>query len=167
MASSNGHAPRDAEEEKQRLIALLGSSRRAAIEALRGMDEYAVVYPESGWRVKDVLGHLAAWEREALAALQAYHEHDEYTLGEDYELARYNEENYQKRREFYPAQCRIDWGMVRRDLQFAVHDLDPARLFDEMLYPWGERGTVPDLIESMIAHEEEHIQEMLEAVESV
>ncbi|MGH2542504.1 MAG: hypothetical protein ACRDIB_06900, partial [Ardenticatenaceae bacterium] len=81
-----------------------------------------------------------------------------------YVLDRYNEENYEKRRGYDPAQCRVEWGMVRRELQFAVRDLNPALLFSEMRLPWGARATPSALIEEMVAHEEEHVQDILAAI---
>lgn len=166
IASSNGHdRSSEAEQEKEQLIAELARSRKAMIEALRGVDDYAVVYQENEWRVKDVVGHLAAWEREALAAIQAYSEQDSYTLGEGYVLEEYNQQAYQRRKGFDPAQCRMDWGMVRRELQFAVQAIDPSLFFEEMLYPWGKRGTLSALVRHMIQHEEAHVRDIVAALQ--
>jgi hypothetical protein len=151
----------DAIKEKERLLASLERSRQSSIAALSDVDDYRVIYPESGWRVKDVLGHLAAWEREVLASIQAFNEGDVYTLGTDHVLDIYNEESYEKRKGLHPAQCRMDWGMVRRDLQFAILELDAARLHEEMQFPWGAHGSVIQLIEEIVQHEEEHIREIL------
>jgi hypothetical protein len=151
----------DAAGEKKRLVTLLEQSRRSAIAALQGVDDYRVVYAESGWQVKDILAHLAAWEREVLASVQAFNEGDSYDLGRDHVLDIYNEESYEKRKGLHPAQCRMDWGMVRRDLQFAVLELDATRLREEMQFPWGARGSVIQLIEEIVQHEEEHLSEIL------
>lgn len=162
MDTDNGHQPTQAiNEEKLRLIALLERSRRESMAALQGVDPYTVVHEASGWKVKDIIGHLAAWEREALASLQAHAEGDEYSLGPDHHNGRYNQAAYEQRRNYDPAQCRIDWGMVRRDLQFAVHDLSPERMGAEMRFPSHRQGSVTTLIERMVAHEEAHIQEIV------
>ncbi|MBA3534235.1 MAG: DinB family protein [Ardenticatenales bacterium] len=150
--------------EQKRLIDLLASARRETLAALGDVNDLAMVYAESGWRVKDVLGHLAAWEREVLASLQAYHEQDEYTLGPEYVLDAYNEATFERRKEYDPAQCRMDWGMVRRDLQFAVQEIAPDRLDGPVCYPWGAQGTVTDLIEEVIQHEAAHLKDILAAI---
>lgn len=146
--------------EKEQLIARLASSRRAALDALQGVNPLQVVYPEQGWRVKDVLGHLAAWEREALASLQAYVEGDEQWLGPAHDGARYNKEVFTKRYDYDAAQCRIDWAMVRRELQFAVEAVPPEKWAGPLRFPWGEQGSVRRLIEDMIAHEAEHLADI-------
>lgn len=164
--ADNGQHPQGerATEEKQRLIRLLEQTRQESIEILRGVDDRAVVHPETGWRAQDVLGHLAAWEREVLASIQAFSENDSYTLGDDYRLELYNEETYQRRRHFDPMQCRMDWGMVRRDLQFAVHDVPDDRFFEPMRFPWRTEGTVSKLVEEMVDHEKEHLAQIRDAL---
>ena len=57
--------------EKDRLMTLLASSRHNTLAALRDMDDFAMIYSDDEWRLKDVLSHIAVWEREALAALLA------------------------------------------------------------------------------------------------
>jgi hypothetical protein len=152
--------------EKERLIRLLERQRQQSIAALRDVDERAVVHEESGWRVQDLLGHLAAWEREALAAIQAFTENERYTLGDEYQLDLYNEENYLKRKSYDAAQCRMDWGMVRRDLQFAIYEVPDDRFFDAIRFPWGAEGTIAELVEDMVKHEEEHLGEIVAGITS-
>lgn len=146
-------------QEKQRLIFLLEGERRKTIELLRDVNPYLVIHTDSGWRVIDVIGHLAAWEREVLAAIQAFHEGDVYTIP-NFEREAYNHAQYQRRRTLDPAQIRMDWGMARRDLQDVIHDLHDHCFTTEMSYPSGRRGMVIALIEELAEHEAEHRQEI-------
>lgn len=148
--------------EKQRLVFLLESERRKTIELLRDLTPYRVIHPESGWRVIDIIGHLATWEREVLAAIQAFHEGDVYTIP-NFEPESYNIAQYERRRSLDPAQIRMDWFMARRDLQDVIHDLHDHCFTGEMSYPSGRRGMVIALIEELAEHEAEHRQE-IEAV---
>ncbi len=163
MTTPNGHLPTDPTEEKQRLLGLLERSRQAALVALQGVSDRALVYADTGWRVQDLLGHLAAWEREALAALQAHAEGEAYSL-DDEARRTFNETAFLRRKEFDPMQCRMDWGMVRRDLQFAIYEIDAARLAEPLRLPWGTYGTVADLVERMVRHEEAHLRDIVMAV---
>ncbi|MDQ2683621.1 MAG: DinB family protein [Chloroflexota bacterium] len=149
--------------EKQRLIFLLERERRKTVDLLRDVDPRLVVHPDSGWRIMDVLAHLAAWEREVLASVQAFDEGDACSIA-DYDLERYNQAQYERRRGLDPAQVRMDWGMVRRDIQDVVHDLK-AHCFDvEMTYPSGRLGRVVPLIEELAAHEAEHREQVALAI---
>lgn len=156
--------PNEITQEKQRLIFLLEGERRKTIEALQGINPYLVVDPDSGWRVMDILGHLAAWEREVLAAMQAFHEGDTYCIP-DFDLHVYNQEQYERRRTLDPAQIRMDWGMVRRDVQDVIHDLHDHCFTSDMGYPSGRRGMVIPLIEELAEHEAEHRAEIERSVE--
>jgi hypothetical protein len=164
--NTNGHNQTDeqAQQEKERLVALLQSSRQATLEALRGLDDGAIVHPETGWRLMDVLGHLAAWEHEVFASLQAFTENDEYTIGPDFDGQRYNTEAYERRRELDPAQIRIDWAMVRGEIRLALRDMTPDQLQATMRYPSGRRGTPAALLQEIIDHEEEHVRDILAAM---
>ncbi len=65
--------------EKERLINLLASERFKTMQALREVNDFTLIYQEGGWRIKDILGHIATWEREALATLQAFNAQDSYS----------------------------------------------------------------------------------------
>jgi len=155
----------DSTQEKQRLIFLLEGERRKTIELLRDSSPYKIIHPESGWRVMDLIGHLAAWEREVLAAIQAFHEGDGYTIP-NFEIQAYNQAQYERRRQLDPAQIRMDWGMVRRDVQDVIHDLHDHCFSSDMSYPSGRRGRVIPLIEELAEHEAEHRKEIERRVES-
>lgn len=149
--------------EKQRLIFALEGERRKTLALLRDINPRLMVNQESEWRVMDVLGHLAAWERDVLASLQAFQEGDNYHI-EDYEPDRYKREQYKRRRTLDPAQIRMDWGMVRRDVQDVIHDLHDHCFAQNMTYPSGDTGMVIPLIEELAAHEAEHRAEIAAAV---
>ena len=52
-------------EIKQRLIDLLTATHSATIKLLEGVDLETRIYTESGWRIRDILGHIAGWDRQA------------------------------------------------------------------------------------------------------
>jgi hypothetical protein len=148
--------------EKDRLMALLASSRHKTLAALRDYDDFAMIYSDSQWRLKDILSHIAVWEREALAALQAFHEKDSaYQVEPDLDIEEYNQRTVSERKPFYPAQVRMDWAMVRRELQFAVSQISAERMSEPFAIPWHEEGTVSQLIEKLVEHEAEHLADVL------
>lgn len=73
-------------EEERRLLDLLTQSYSAAHATLEGIDLEIRVYPDSGWRIRDILGHIATWDREVANSLRAFRVGQEYAipnLGED------------------------------------------------------------------------------------
>lgn len=147
--------------EKERLINLLASERFKTMQALREVNDFTLIYQEGGWRIKDILGHIATWEREALATLQALNAGDSYSLGTDLDIEQYNLQEFEQRKGYFPAQIRMDWGMVRRDLQFVINQVPAERVFDVIDFPWNEKGTISQMIDSLVKHEAEHLAEIL------
>lgn len=62
----------DIDQHKAQLIKQLDDSRASTVEALNDVDPQQVVYTEAGWRVKDIIAHLTAWEAEVVLSIQAY-----------------------------------------------------------------------------------------------
>lgn len=152
--------------EKERLIKLLAAERFKTMQALRDVNDFTLIYQESGWRIKDILGHIATWEREALATVQAFNAQDSYSLGADLDIEQYNQQQFEQRKGYFPAQIRMDWGMVRRDLQFVMNQVPPEMFFDVIDLPWNEKGTISEMIDILVKHEAEHLAEILAVLES-
>ena len=51
-----------ATDEKQRLIDLLTDTHSASRMEIEGSDLKAQIYSDSGWRIRDILGHIAGWD---------------------------------------------------------------------------------------------------------
>ena len=152
--------------EKERLVKLLASERFKTMKALRDVDDFTLIYSEGEWRIKDILGHIATWEREVLATLQAFNAGDSYALPDDLSIEAYNQRHFEQRKGYFPAQIRVDWGMVRRDLQFAINQIPPERMNELIDFPWREKGTITQMIEVLIEHEAEHLAEILTGLHS-
>lgn len=152
--------------EKERLIKLLASERFKTMNALRDVDDFTLIYEEGGWRIKDILGHIATWEREALATLQAFNANDTYSLGADLDIEQYNQQQFEQRKGYFPAQIRMDWGMVRRDLQFVVNQVPAEKIYQVIDFAWHEKGTISQMIDVLVKHEAEHLAEILTVLQS-
>ena len=59
-------------EERKRLLESLAQTHSATREMLEGIDLELRVYPGSGWRIRDILGHIATWDRQVAMSLRAF-----------------------------------------------------------------------------------------------
>ena len=73
-------------EDKQRLIDLLTDTHSASRMLLEGIDLETRIYSESGWRIRDILGHIASWDRQVAKSLRAFRD------GEDYAIPNFDED---------------------------------------------------------------------------
>jgi len=60
--------------EKTQLIDQLKEAHQATLATVRDLDLGLVVHTDSGWRVQDILGHLAQWYENRILSVTAWHE---------------------------------------------------------------------------------------------
>lgn len=151
--------------DKEELLRQLEDTHREMLEMLRGIDPEMLVYEETGWRVKDIVGHVATWDNETLHSIHEHRRGGEYSIPDydDAEMfntfaarARYNEPF---------DQILSGWEATRNWLRIQIRALTPEELAAEMTYPSGQHGTVGDLLREIAEHEAEHMAEIREAQE--
>jgi hypothetical protein len=150
-------------EEKSRLLELLSNSLAATRIVVAGIDPQLRVHPPDGWRVREVLGHIAVWDRESTKSLRAFRAGGEYGIP-DLNEHDFNQVESEKQQSLSDQQIADEWEEARQDFITAVDEI-PFDLFPgDMLYPWGdERGTIAQLVEYMVEHDEEHRIEITKA----
>ena len=86
-------------EEKQRLVESLTELHNSILAALEGIDMEMFVYKDSGWRVRDIIGHISTWDQEIANSLQAYKAGNEYLTPDlDEEEIEFNENEVMKQK---------------------------------------------------------------------
>ena len=148
--------------ESTQFAAMLTQTHADAVTALAGIDGGMVAHADSGWRVKDVLGNVVAWEIEMLRSLDAYRRGEAYALV-DFDNQRYNEADYARRRDEPYENLLAEWAGVRAQVVKAAASLSDAQLDETMTYPWGDTGSVRDLLDDLAGHQAEHLDQILAA----
>lgn len=153
-------------KDKNQLIELLTQTHLAARETLGGVDLTLRIYTESGWRVRDIVGHLATWDQHTALSLRAYQTGSEYLIPDYIEdEAKYNQAVVLEQQKLSDKQILEVWEKSYEGLRAAVQEMPEDRFPGDMLYPWGdERGSIIKLVEYFIEHTEEHREEIVSAV---
>lgn len=145
--------------DPRELMARLDAARAELRQAIAGLTPAQMESGDvlSGYTVKDLLGIIAAWDHEALAALEAFGHGDSGYRVEMGDREAWRAGVRDRRRPLAPMQVQMDCLMVRGEI-VALLALMPAHLFDQAIdYPWGGRGTVRHLIEAtMITNDREN-----------
>ncbi len=150
-------------DEKKKLIDLLSNTRSVTRAAIEGADLEMGVYQDSDWRVIDILGHVATWERESAKSLDAFREGKEYSIP-DFEEHDFNQKAVIAQRVMTTQQIFDEWEQAHEDIKRAIQELPLDKFTGDMLYPWGDdRGSVADLVEFMSDHDIEHRDEIAKA----
>jgi hypothetical protein len=153
-------------KDKQRLLELLTKTHTAPRAILEGIDLTLRVYPDSNWRIRDIIGHVATWDRQTANSLRAY------GLGQEYAIPNldedsFNEQEVLRQQEMTTQQIFEEWELAREDFKRAIEEIPLDQFPGDLLYPWGdERGTIAHLVKMMTDHDVEHRDEIVKAIQS-
>jgi len=153
---------------KNQLIERLSETHAAIQEVIEGVDLERCVHADTGWRIKDILWHIATWVREVAKALRAFRAGGEYVIpdiGED--ETEFNLQAAERMREWSDEQILAEWEQAREDFKAALEDIPADRFPGDLVFPWGgERGSIAHMVEYMIEHDEEHMGEIVRALQT-
>ena len=151
-------------EDKQRLIDLLADTHSATSMVLEGIDLETRIYSESGWRIRDILGHIAGWDRQAAKSLRAFRDGEDYAIPNFDEDAT-NEAMVREQHDWTAEQVFAEWDKAREDFKLAIQEIALDKFPGDLLYPWGdERGSIAQLVEFMTEHDIEHRDEIVKVI---
>jgi hypothetical protein len=157
----------NAAQTKISLIARLDESHRRLHKVLSVTTYDCLIH--DGWRVRDILGHIAVWELETVRSLQAYRDGSAYQspaiIFNDFDSSEgYNEQAIAERTSWTDEQIAVEWESVREDFRAIIKAIPDALYPGDLLYPWGARGSIEQLIDEMVAHEDEHRESISQAL---
>ncbi len=154
-------------EEKKHLIDQLTETHHATHKLLDNVDLEMIVYTDTGWRIRDILGHIATWDHEVAKSLRAYREGSEYIIPDlDEEEVEYNSKAVEEQRTLSNQQIVAELEKSNHALLQALQDIPDDQFPGDFLYPWDEeRGSIATLVEYMIEHSDEHREEIIKALQ--
>ncbi len=155
------------EETRRSLIDLLETTRNETRSLLSSLDPDRTVHDdERAWRVRDILGHLAVWNGEAARSLRAYASGEQYTCVDDQSAYyAYNGPAADERKEWSLDEVWAEYEASHDELKRVIASMPADKWQGEMVFPWGERGTVEQLIQIMMNHEKiDHCDLVVRAV---
>lgn len=146
--------------DKTTALEKLNHSRQEVLRAIAGLSEDQLVeIPVEGiWTVRDLLAHIASWERVCLEPLRAYAQGGPY-IPEDIpdDLAWNDRQALRWQALSLPAVLQ-DFTDTRRALLAELEKLDPQRWEQPIRMPWKEEGPLPNMLSGLAWHENEHAQ---------
>jgi uncharacterized damage-inducible protein DinB len=153
-------------DEKKRLLDLLANAHSVLHTTLEGIDPELCVHTDSGWRIRDIIGHIATWDREVVKSLSAFRAGTEYSIP-DLDEDVFNQQAALVQQELTAQQVIAEWEQARDDLKAVVQEMSSAQYPGNLLYPWGdERGSIAQLVEFIVEHDAEHRDEIVKAIQA-
>ncbi len=148
------------EELKQDLLNLIRETHSALLTTIDKTDLEIIIHKDSGWRAREMLSHIGAWDRELVHTLREFNEGNEY-LTPDFDEDAFNGQAALAQKNMSTGEIVEDWKDAREEL-FKALEMIPAEKFPgELLFPWGdERGSIYELIKYFCDHDLEHKEEI-------
>lgn len=141
------------------LVAYIDSVRGKMDGVLSETDPSLEICP--GWKIKEVVSHITAWEIVIHKAIQAFAAGDPPYFLREQDFDVFNQSAVEYRMDWSLEQVLKEWKDVRADLRATIQDLDPGLLQEELVLPWGSERTLAELIEILGEHESEHMEAIL------
>jgi hypothetical protein len=116
---------------------------------LKGVDLETPVYTESGWRIREIIGHIATWNQHVAISINKYREGLEYLIPDlDETKDDYNQKAVLEQQKLSAQQILAEWEQAYDEFKNAIQGIQADRFHGDMLYPWGdERGSITKLVE--------------------
>ena len=139
---------------RETLIQQLETSRRHLTVLVDQAPTDKQIYP--GWRIKEYIDHISGWDDAIVEALEAHARNEPVPLSAARGIDVYNAQTVSTRETLDLAHSRREFIAGHARVIRSLQDL-PAEKFDQRLvFPWGGSGTVEDLIEIFVEHDQEH-----------
>ena len=137
------------------LLTDLDQIRTEMGEVVKMVDKSLIIYP--GWTIKEMIGHITAWEIVIDKALIAYQKGDPPYFLHEQDFDVFNKKAVNHRGNWTLEKVLQEWKEVRAAVIKTIQKLKETDLTVEMVLPWGSERTVAELIEIIGEHESEHM----------
>jgi len=143
----------------------LTKSRQAFLLAIEGLSEEQMAQiPVVGtWTVKDLLAHLASWEKNCLVPLRSYAAGGVFIPEMIVDHLVWNEAQAKRWRSQSLAEILAEYQAVRDEMVALVTSLPEAQWAVKLAAPWGGEASVIELCSGLIWHESiEHLKSIVQ-----
>jgi uncharacterized damage-inducible protein DinB len=148
--------------EKDEVYDDIADSRQALMAAVSGLDSDTLskVKIDENWTIKDLLIHIIAWDEVCLIPLKALSTTGVFEAEAIPDRSAWNAAQVARRSELPMDSIWRELTRVRLELLGVAQRLDDTQWKMEFSLPWGERGTVAQILSGLAWHENEHTQQI-------
>ncbi len=144
--------------QKEDLIAILEKSRSKMMAQLVKIDLQPDIYPL--WTIREMLAHLSGWDAAVIDLMRAVLAGQTPATLAAHGIDVYNAESIAARESLDYDQVYREYIEVRKTLIELLRQFPDESLSKEYVLPWGEPGTMLDIVNIWGPHEEEHADDL-------
>lgn len=117
--------------------------------------------------MKEVLDHITGWDDAVIASIKSLLANEPPATPAARGIDVYNAETVSSREAIPYQVTQSEWEASRAELLGLIRQMTEEQLHTHFVFPWGIHGTIEDLVEIFIEHEEAHTKEIQEIIEKV
>jgi hypothetical protein len=146
---------------KDELIQWLEESHEKIEQLIAQVDRDVEFYP--GWTIREILAHFTGWDDAVLASLKSHVAGGVPTVVAERGPDAYNAATVTEREALSYEHIYREWKTTHQQLKIAIRDLPPEKMAEEIVFPWGQKGNVEDLVIGLTReHEVSHAKDIEE-----
>jgi hypothetical protein len=146
--------------KKTEIIEKLTKTRQELTDLVADIPPEKEIYPE--WGLKELLAHFAGWDDAAIAGVRGALAGKDPIIVAPLGPNDYNARTVSERETLPLPHIIKEWKLNRELLLDLVEQIPEDKFDTQTVYPWGEEGTLANLIIGMAEHELFHIGEVRE-----
>ncbi len=141
----------------------------AARAEMREIVKYAQDNPTiyAPWHMKEVLDHITGWDDAVIASIRSLLAGEPPATPASRGINAYNAETVSSREAIPYEVTQREWETSRAVLLDLIRRMTEEQLHAHFVLPWGDRGTIEDLVEIFAEHEDTHAKEIRQIIERV
>jgi hypothetical protein len=143
---------------KTQLIARLKKARTALTSALESIHPETGITPE--WTIKEIMAHIAGWDDVSAEAIRKLTAGEQLKVTVPQGIHAFNEEmaaTWAGKKYEHAFQ---DFSNSRKEFIDAIEAMPEHLVGSQFLLPWGDMGTLEQVVEILSNHETEHTEDI-------
>ncbi len=117
------------------------------------------------WRMKEVLDHITGWDDAVIASIKSFLAGEVPATPASRGIDAYNADTVSSREAIPYEVTQREWETSRAELLDLMSKMTDEQMHTPFVLPWGDHGTIEDLVEIFTEHEETHAKEIREIIE--
>lgn len=144
---------------RDQIIQILTLARAEMRQAVDQTHAAQGIYPD--WGLCEVLAHITGWDEVLIACLEAHAEGRFFNPPDFPETDLFNQKSLEDRRGLSLEAITEDWDSRRLQLISLLQRMPAERFNQPAVFPWGQVGTIEDVLRGFAAHERRHAGEII------
>ena len=149
--------------DRNSYIQRLQAARAEMREILKYAQDNPTIY--APWRMKEVLDHITGWDDAVIAAIKSFLAGEIPATPAARGIDHYNAQTVSSREAIPYEVTQREWEASRGLLLDLIQKMTEDQLHTRFVLPWGQQGTIEDLVEIFTEHEETHAKEIHAIIE--